>query len=93
MSAFFCKLFTPWRAKAHFDGPQAFHTYLLRYNRVLNAIRNVTFGCTAICLIVAYMYDQKLLNYAGVGFLLIALAVTLVCSQNEKQLPEEFKNL
>lgn len=91
MSKFFCKLFTPWRAAAYFDDKEQFQDFLLKVSRRLNTFRIVMFAITAICLIVAYMYDQVTLNYVGVGFLVFALGATVVIGENDKQLPEELR--
>ena len=40
MKEFFCRLFTPWRAGAQFDAPEAFYGFLLARNKLLGIIRN-----------------------------------------------------
>ena len=35
MKKFFCRLFTPWRAGAQFDAPEAFYGFLLARNKLL----------------------------------------------------------
>ena len=35
MKEFFCRLFTPWRAGAQFDAPEAFYGFLLARNKLL----------------------------------------------------------
>ena len=44
MKEFFCRLFTPWRAGAQFDAPEAFYGFLLARNKLLGIIRNLCFG-------------------------------------------------
>lgn len=54
MKEFFCRLFTPWRAGAQFDAPEAFYGFLLARNKLLGIIRNLCFGAALVLLIVGY---------------------------------------
>ena len=40
MKDFFCRLFTPWKAGAQFDAPEAFYGFLLGRDKLLGTIRN-----------------------------------------------------
>lgn len=98
-----CKLFAPWRAEEAFDDLDAYFAYLVRYDKVLNAIRVVLFAAAAVLLIVGYAVDDGAGGYSiaaiathpfylvAVGVLVIALGVSLVIIQNEKQLPQELQ--
>ena len=44
MKDWFCKAFTPWRAAALFEDGDAWFAYLVRYDKVCNAIRVVLFA-------------------------------------------------
>jgi len=48
MKEFFCRLFTPWRAGAQFDAPEAFYGFLLARNKLLGIIRNLCFGAALV---------------------------------------------
>ena len=50
MKEFFCRLFTPWRAGAQFDAPEAFYGFLLARNKLLGIIRNLCFGAALVLL-------------------------------------------
>ena len=93
MGGIFTKLFAPWKAGALFESEADYQEFLLRRNRLLNAVRTVLFAIAAVCLILAYATDRKLYNYIAVGVLAVALGASLVIIQNEKQLPEELRNL
>ena len=92
MGNFFCKLFAPWTAERFFDDPDDFYAFLLRRNRTLNAIRVVFFLIAAACLMLGYAFDPQPYNAVAVGALVLALGVSLVIIQNEKQLPPELQN-
>jgi len=99
MKEFFCRLFTPWRAGAQFDAPEAFYGFLLARNKLLGIIRNLCFGAALVLLIVGYAVSDGPSGYSiadianqpfyliAVGVMVIALLLSLVMIQNEKQLP------
>ncbi len=91
MINFFCKLFTPWRAERFFDDADAFYSFLLRRNRALNAVRVVLFLIAAVTLMLGYAFEPQPYNYYAVGALVLALGLSLVIIQNEKQLPPELR--
>ena len=91
MRDFFVKLFAPWKAAACFDAEAAFHGFLLRRNRALNAVRVVFFAVTLVCLILAYATDRTYFNYIAASVLVIKHGLTLVIMQNEMQLPKELR--
>ena len=45
MKEFFCRLFTPWRAGAQFDAPEAFYGFLLARNKLRSEERRVGKEC------------------------------------------------
>ena len=63
MKEFFCRLFTPWRAGAQFDAPEAFYGFLLARNKLLGIIRNLCFGAALVLLTVAVMLNLKRSKY------------------------------
>ena len=96
MKEFFCRLFTPWRAGAQFDAPEAFYGFLLARNKLLGIIRNLCFGAALVLLIVGYAVSDGTSGSSiatqpfyliAVGVMVIALLLSLVMIQNEKQLP------
>lgn len=91
MEAFFVRLFAPWRAGRFFEREEDFQQFLVRRNRFLNAVRVLLFVVAAVGLILSYASDRKLYNYIAAGVLVVALGITLVISENEKQLPEELR--
>lgn len=103
MKDFFCRLFTPWNAEAQFDEPEAFYGFLLRRNRLLGTFRNLLFAAALVLLIIGYAIGDSGVGYSiadfanqpyyliAVGVLVIALLLSLVMIQNEKQLPEELR--
>ena len=54
MKDWFCRTFTPWRAAALFEDGDAWFAYLVRYDKVCNAIRVVLFAVAALMLIAGY---------------------------------------
>ena len=50
MKDWFCRTFTPWRAAALFEDGDAWFAYLVRYDKVCNAIRVVLFAVAALLL-------------------------------------------
>ena len=54
-------------------------------------MRVILFAVAAVGLILSYASDRKLYNYIAAGVLVVALGITLVISENEKQLPEELR--
>lgn len=91
MKSFFCKLLLPWAAESCFDAPDDFYQFLLRRNRLLNAIRVILFAVAAVALMLGYALDGGPYNTVALIALVIALAVSLVIIQNEKQLPREYQ--
>ena len=89
MGVFFCKLFAPWKAEPYFGDPDSFFQFLLRRNRTLNTFRVVLFLAAAVCLMLGYAFDPQPYNTVAVCVLAVALALSLVIIQNEKQLPPE----
>ena len=69
-----------------------FYVFLLRRNKLLNAVRVVLFVVAAVCLMLGYAFDPQPYNSAAVGALILALGLSLVIIQNEKQLPPELQN-
>ena len=92
MASFFCKLFAPWTAERFFDDVDDFYAFLLRRSKALNAVRVVLFAVAAVCLMLGYALDPQPYNSLAVGALVLALGLSLVIIQNEKQLPPELQN-
>lgn len=92
MGSFMRKLFAPWTAGDCFDDLDDFYVFLLRRNKLLNAVRVVLFVVAAVCLMLGYAFDPQPYNSAAVGALILALGLSLVTSRNEKQLPPEIQN-
>ena len=92
MTRFFVKLFAPWKAEACFDDVDDFYDFLLRRNKALNGVRTVFFLIAAVCLMLGYAFEPKPYNYYAVGALVLALGLSLVILQNEKQLPPELQD-
>lgn len=92
MGNFFCRLFAPWKAEGCFDDPDDFYDFLLRRNRVLNAVRVLFFAAAAVCLMLGYAFEPQPYNAVAVGALVVALGLSLVIIQNEKKLPPELQN-
>ena len=61
MGSFFRKLFAPWTAEACFDDSDDFYAFLLRRNKILNAVRVVFFLIAAVCLMLGFM--ERLLGF------------------------------
>ena len=83
MKEFFCRLFTPWRAGAQFDAPEAFYGFLLARNKLLGIIRNLCFGAALVLLIVGYAVSDGTSGYsiadiANQPFYLIAVGVMVI---------------
>lgn len=92
MKDFFCRLITPWRAAALFDGDEAFFRFLSRYNRRCNTIRVLLFAGALIMLLIGYAGASTQPYYAVcVALLVLALGLSLLIAQNEKQLPEDMR--
>ena len=89
MGSFMRKLFAPWTAEACFDDLDDFYAFLLRR---LNAVRVVFFLIAAACLMLGYAFEPQPYNSVAVGALVLALGLSLVIIQNEKQLPPELQN-
>ena len=92
MGSFFRKLFAPWTAEVCFDDSDDFYAFLLRRNKILNALRVVFFLIAAVCLMLGYAFEPQPYNAIAVGALVLALGLSLVIIQNEKQLPPELKD-
>ena len=103
MKEFFCRLFTPWRAGAQFDAPEAFYGFLFARNKLLGIIRNLCFGAALVLLIVGYAVSDGTSGYSiadianqpfyliAVGVMVIALLLSLVMIRIEKELPKEMR--
>ena len=92
MGSFMRKLFAPWTAGDCFDDLDEFYVFLLRRNKLLNAVRVVLFVVAAVCLMLGYAFEPQPYNSVAVGALVLALGLILVIIQNEKQLPPELQN-
>ena len=92
MKDFFCRLVTPWRAGALFDTDEAFFQYLSRYNKRCNTIRVILFAVALVMLLIGYAGVSTQPYYAiCVAALVVALGLSLIIAQNEKQLPEDMR--
>ena len=92
MGSFMRKLFAPWTAGDCFDDLDDFYDFLLRRNKLLNAVCVVLFVVAAVCLMLSYAFEPQPYNSLAVGALVLALGLSLVIIQNEKQLPPELQN-
>ena len=92
MGSFVRKFFAPWTAGDCFDDLADFYDFLLRRNKLLNAVRVVFFLIAAACLMLGYAFEPQPYNSVAVGALVLALGLSLVIIQNEKQLPPEIQN-
>ena len=92
MGSFMRKLFAPWTAGDCFDDLDDFYALLLHRNKVLNVVRVVFFLIAAVCLMLGYAFEPQPYNSVAVGALVLALGLSLVIIQNEKQLPPELQN-
>ena len=96
MKDWLCRTFTPWRAAALFEDRDAWFAYLVRYDKVCNAIRVVLFAVAALMLIAGYAMTDSV-AYAhpwytiALAALVPALLISLLIAQNEKQLPKELQ--
>jgi len=94
MKEFFCRLLTPWRAEEWFGNHDAFCQFLVRRDRILNRVRVLIFAVTAVLLLLGYALSNETRNvyyYAAAGCLAVALVLSLVIGENEKQLPKELR--
>ena len=103
MKDLLCRLFAPWRAGAQFDSPELFYGFLLARNRLLGTIRNICFAAALVLLILGYAVSDGTSGYSiadlanqpyyliAVGVMVLALLLSLVMIQNEKQLPKEMR--
>ena len=99
MKDFLCRLFTPWNAADQFETDDAFYGFLLGRNKVLNTIRVILFAAAFVLLVIGYAVSDTTSGYSiadianqpfyliAVGVMVIALLLSLVMIQNEKQLP------
>lgn len=100
MKDFFCRTLTPWRAAAQFDEPDAFYGFLLVRNKHLGRLRNVLFLAAMLLLMAGYAFPGEggysIADFANqpfyliaAGVLVVALLISVVMLQNEKQLPAD----
>ena len=104
MKDWFCRTFTPWRAAALFEDGDAWFAYLVRYDKVCNAIRVVLFAGTMVLLILGYAVSDTDNGYSiadlanqpfyliAVIVLVVALGISVVMIENEKQLPKDMQS-
>ena len=94
------KTFTPWKCAAFFDSEADFEAFLVRRNRLLNGVRVALFAVAAVLLFIGYnasdggnwsiaAISDHPYYIIAVGVLVVALAVSLIIIENEKQLPKE----
>ena len=103
MKDFFCRLFTPWKAGSQFDAPEAFYSFLLGRDKVLGTIRNRCFAAGLWRLWIGYAVSDGTTGYSiadianqpyyliAVGVMVLALLLSLVMIQIEKELPKEMR--
>lgn len=96
MKDWFCRTFTPWRAAALFEDGDAWFAYLVRYDKVCNAIRVVLFAVAALMLIAGYAMTDDVayahpVVYNCAGGAGPAFLISLLIAQNEKQLPKDLQ--
>ena len=100
MKDFFCRLFTPWKAGAQFDAPEAFYSFLLGRDKLLGTIRNLCFAAALVLLVIGYAVSDGTTGYSianqpyyliAVGVMVLALLLSLVMIQIEKELPKEMR--
>ena len=90
MNNFFCRLVTPWRTGALFDTDEAFFRFLVSYDRRCNTVRVVMFAVAFVMLLMGYAGKSTQPYYAVcVIALVVALGLSLIIAQNEKQLPDD----
>ena len=87
MKDFFCRLFTPWKAGAQFDAPEAFYGFLLGRDKLLGTIRNLCFAAALVLLVIGYAVSDLI----AVGVMVLALLLSLVMIRIEKELPKEMR--
>ena len=100
---FFCRLFTPWKAGSQFDAPEAFYSFLLGRDKLLGTIRNLCFAAALVLLVIGYAVSDGTTGYSiadianqpyyliAVGVMVLALLLSLVMIQIEKELPKEMR--
>jgi hypothetical protein len=94
---FFCRLFTPWKAGAQFDAPEAFYGFLLGRDKLLGTIRNLCFAAALVLLVIGYAVSDiaDIANQPyyliAVGVMVLALLLSLVMIRIEKELPKEMR--
>ena len=101
MKDFFCRLFTPWKAGSQFDAPEAFYSFLLGRDKLLGTIRNLCFAAALVLLVIGYAVSDGGYSIAdianqpyyliAVGVMVLALLLSLVMIQIEKELPKEMR--
>ena len=104
MKDFFCRLFAPWKAGDQFESADAFYGFLLGRNKVLNIIRVLLFAVTMVLLILGYAVSDTDNGYSiadlanqpfyliAVIVLVVALGISVVMIENEKQLPKDMQS-
>ena len=95
MKDFFCRLFTPWKAGAQFDAPEAFYGFLLGRDKLLGTIRNLCFAAALVLLVIGYAVSDgtggySIADIANQPYYLIAVSV-MVMIRIEKELPKEMR--
>ena len=100
---FFCRLFTPWKAGAQFDAPEAFYGFLLGRDKLLGTIRNLCFAAALVLLVIGYAVSDGTGGYSiadianqpyyliAVSVMVLALLLSLVMIRIEKELPKEMR--
>ena len=94
MKDFFCRLFTPWKAGAQFDAPEAFYGFLLGRDKLLGTIRNLCFAAALVLLVIGYAVSDgtggySIADIANQPYYLIAVGVmvlALLCAVLERAL-------
>lgn len=90
------KLFAPWLAGDTFEDDDAFFAYLVRYDKICNAVRVVLFAVAALALLIGYAASDSVAYVhpwytIAVAAMALALGVSLLIAQNEKCLPPELR--
>ena len=83
MKDFFCRLFTPWKAGAQFDAPEAFYGFLLGRDKLLGTIRNLCFAAALVLLVIGYAVSDgtggySIADIANQPYYLIAVGVMVL---------------
>ena len=95
--------FLPWKAGSQFDAPEAFYSFLLGRDKLLGTIRNLCFAAALVLLVIGYAVSDGTTGYSiadianqpyyliAVGVMVLALLLSLVMIQIEKELPKEMR--